>query len=730
MSERINATYRLQLNKDFGFEKVIEYLDYFKELGISHLYLSPVLQARPSSSHGYDVVDHSKINDELGGEEGYLKLVNEAKKRGLGIIQDIVPNHMAVHSSNWRLMDLLKNWKNSKYYNYFDLYDEDKIILPILEDVLDNVIKNDLIEVRDDHIKYRDFVFPINKEGMEYLKKLNCFQTSCLSKDDIKKLLEIQYYELKFWKEYPNYRRFFAVNDLIAIKVELEEVFNESHSIISRLPIDGLRVDHIDGLYDPKRYIDRLRKIFSNKIIYVEKILSLGEKLPENWNVDGTTGYDFLNYVNLLLVDKSGEEELTKFYEEFVGKKLYIESIITESKKLVARTLFRGDIQRLARLFGVNEDYLIDFLSCLKRYRTYVPYEDINVIDECDKEKKLRDEKALIRLQQYMPAIFAKGYEDTALFIYNRLISLNEVGSNLRRFSITLDEFHDFNLSRVDSISLNATSTHDTKFSEDVRARISVLSEIPKEWRERVTYWHDLLKPKIDRNDEYRFYQTIVGSFESYSEEYVNRIKNHMIKAIREAKVNTTWENPNVEYEKRLLAFIDDALSNDTFRSDLINFLKKVSYYGYMKSLIMVTLKCTSPGVPDIYQGTEIWRYLLTDPDNRLPVNFHHLKETMRKLPDSIEKIPISDERTKMLVIKKLLSIRRDLQGYQKLQYGFRRGKIMVLFSPVVTREISDEVHLPQSFDILRNAEISQGKYKLSDIIREHKIAVLQIKNN
>ncbi|TRM84252.1 malto-oligosyltrehalose synthase [Sulfolobus sp. F3] len=730
MNENINSTYRLQLNKDFDFERVIEYLDYFKELGISHLYLSPVLQARPSSSHGYDVVEHSKINDELGGEEGYFKLVNEAKKRGLGIIQDIVPNHMAVHSNNWRLMDVLENWKNSKYYNYFDIYDEDIIILPILEDVPDNVIRNNLIEVKDSYVKYRDFLFPINKEGIEYLKKLNCFQTSCLSKDDIKKLLGMQYYELKFWKEYPNYRRFFAVNDLIAIKVELEEVFNESHSVISRLPIDGLRVDHIDGLYDPKQYIDRLRKIFPNKIIYVEKILSLGEKLPENWNVDGTTGYDFLNYVNLLLVDKSGEEELTKFYEEFVGRKLDIESIITESKKLVAKTLFRGDIQRLAKLFGVNEDYLIDFLSCLKRYRTYLPYEDMNVIDECDKEKKLRDEKALIRLQQYMPAIFAKGYEDTALFIYNRLISLNEVGSNLRMFSITLDEFHDFNSSRVNSISLNATSTHDTKFSEDVRARISVLSEIPKEWKERVIYWHDLLKPKIDRNDEYRFYQTIVGSFESYNEEYVNRIKNHMIKAIREAKVNTTWENPNVEYEKRVLAFIDDTLSNDTFRSDLINFLKKVTYYGYMKSLITITLKCTSPGIPDIYQGTEVWRYLLTDPDNRLPVNFNYLRETMKKLPDSIEKITISDERTKMLVIKKLLSIRRDLQGYQKLQYGFRRDKIMVLFSPVVTKEINDEVDLPKSFDVLRNVEISQGKYKLSDIIGEHKIAVLQIKND
>ncbi|MEM4768996.1 MAG: malto-oligosyltrehalose synthase [Saccharolobus sp.] len=721
----INATYRLQLNNKLTFNDVIDHLDYFKELGISHLYLSPILKARPSSTHGYDVVDHSKINDELGGEEGYLRLVNEAKKRGLGIIQDIVPNHMAIHETNWRFMDLLKNWNKSKYYNYFDHYDNDKIILPILENNLEDVINKGLIKVRNDHIEYRGFKLPINDKGIEFLKKLNCFDDSCLSKDSLFKLLSLQYYELKYWREHPNYRRFFAVNDLIAIRVELDEVFNESHQLLLTLPVDGFRIDHIDGLYDPKKYLDRFKK--ENKIIYVEKILGLDEELRPEWNAHGTTGYDFLNYANLLLVDKTGEEELSKFYEEFIGRKIDIEKLIVESKKLVANTLFKGDIERLAKMLNVDYDYLVNFLSCMKKYRTYIPYEDISSIKECDKENRLNNIEGIMRLQQYMPAIYAKGYEDTALFIYNRLISINEVGSDLKRFSIDIEEFHKFNMKRVNSISLNATSTHDTKFSEDVRAKISVLSEIPREWKERVIYWHDLLKPNIDKNDEYRFYQTLLGSFyEGFTEDYINRIKNHMIKVLREAKVHTTWEDPNYDYEKKVLAFIDDAITNDAFKRDFMQFERKVRYYGFMKSLILITLKILSPGVPDIYQGTEVWRYLLTDPDNRLPVDFNKLESLMKQLPDSISKLNISDERTKMLFIKKLLRIRPLLKDYKPLPYGFKRGDITFLFSPIVTREVRSKVNLPRSFDILRNEELSGGEYELREVIGEHKVAILK----
>ncbi|RFA97640.1 malto-oligosyltrehalose synthase [Pyrobaculum aerophilum] len=722
----IRATYRLQLNKDFTFYNVIENLDYFKELGISHLYLSPILKARPGSTHGYDVVDHSKINEELGGEEGYYKLVEEARKRGIGIIQDVVPNHMAIHHTNWRLMDLLRNWKKSRYYHYFDHYGEDKLVLPILEGPLEELIDKGLLKVENGHIIYRELKFPINDEGLKFLKKLGCPAGTCLTKDNLFKLLSLQYYELKHWKEYPNYRRFFAINDLIAVRVELEEVFKESHEVITKLPVDGLRIDHIDGLYDPHQYINKLREAIGNKLIYVEKILALEESLPRGWRVDGTTGYDFLNYVNLLLVDGTNEHLMTEIYEEFIGKKLNVDRVVSESKRLVINTLFKGDVERLAKMFGIDYEYLVEFLVCMKRYRTYIPYENLDTIKECDKEGKLKDVNALRRLQQYMPAVFAKGYEDTALFRYNRLISLNEVGSELQRFSISLEEFHNFNRKRVGSLTLNATSTHDTKFSEDVRAKISVLSELPHEWRERVRYWHDLLKPRIDPNDEYRFYQTLLGSFyEGFSDVYINRLKNHMIKVLREAKERSSWESPNLEYEQKMLDFIDDVVSNTAFKDDFIKFERKIRPYGFMKSLVMVTIKITSPGVPDFYQGTEVWRFLLTDPDNRAPVDFAKLKRLIKELPDSVLKLDISDERTKMLFIKKLLGIRDILSGYEALPYGFRRGDVIVLFSPIVTREREDVVKIPKSFDILRNVELQAGEYKLSELIGEHKVAVL-----
>lgn len=456
--------------------------------------------------------------------------------------------------------------------------------------------------------------------------------------------------------------------------------------------------------------------------------MSINEKLRDDWKVDGTTGYDFLNYVNMLLVDGNSEEELTEFYESFIGREINIDELITQSKRLVANQLFKGDIERLSKLLNVDYEYLVDFLACIKKYRTYLPYEDISTIKQCDKEGRLRDERGIMRLQQYMPAIFAKGYEDTTLFIYNRLISLNEVGSDLRRFSISIEDFHNFNLSRVNSISMNTLSTHDTKFSEDVRARISVLSEIPKEWEERVVYWHDLLKPNIDKNDEYRFYQTLVGSYEGFDNK--ERIKNHIIKVIREAKVHTTWENPNSEYENKVLDFIDGAFESSSFRNDFENFEKRIVYFGYMKSLVATTLKFLSPGIPDIYQGTEVWRFLLTDPDNRMPVNFKKLRELLNSLTE--KNLELSDPRVKMLYVKKLLQLRREylLNDYKPLPFGFQRGKVTVLFSPIVTREIKEKINIRQkSVDWIRNEEISSGEYNLSELIGEHKVVILTEKS-
>lgn len=690
----IVGTYRLQLNRDFNFEKVMGYLDYFRELGVSHLYLSPVLKARPSSSHGYDVVDHTRVSEELGGEEQYRKLIEEARRRSLGVIQDIVPNHMAVHDQNWRLMDLLKKWKESRYYDYFDHYDDDKLILPLLEDDLEKVVAQGKIKVTSDGVEYAGLRFPLNEEGRRYVEN-RCPDGSCLDHREIMHVISLQNYSLVSWRESPNYRRFFAVNDLIAIRVELDHVFEESHSYILGFPVDGFRIDHVDGLLDPEGYIRRVRERVGNKLIYVEKILQLKEKLPD-WEVEGTTGYDFMNYVNLLLVDNM--KEMVRIYENFLGKKSNVSEVVKESKRLVANTLFRKDLERLSSLLNVELNYLVDFLVCLRVYRTYTGEE--REIEECDREGRIPRER-MKRLQQYMPAIFAKGYEDTALFRYNTLISLNEVGSDLSTMSLSMEEFHEFNLKRKPT-SLNATSTHDSKFSEDVRARISVLSEIPETWEERVRYWHDLLKPKIDKNDEYRVYQTFVGSYED-SPDYGERLRAHVIKALREAKVHTTWENPNLEYEGRAISLVNDMLHDRSFLEDFREFLRMVEEPGYKKSLITLALKMLSPGVPDIYQGTEVWRFLLTDPDNRRPVDFERLSHVMKQLPETLD-LEVSDERVKMWFTRKLLRIRRQGLGeYRPMEHGFSRGNVILLFSPRTTKVPRGRVDLKDDYVNLVN---------------------------
>nr|AAR18371.1 TreY [Metallosphaera hakonensis] len=701
------ATYRLQLNKGFPFSAVTQLLDYFQELGVSHLYLSPVLKARPSSSHGYDVVDPPAINDELGGMDDYLDLLRQAKERSLGVIQDIVPNHMAVHQDNWRLMDLLRKWRESRYYEYFDHYRGDKLILPFLEADLETVLREGKIRVEGDWIRYGDLKFPINEEGRRYLETLDR-----LGAEELRKLLSLQHYELRYWKESPNYRRFFAVNDLIAVKVELDHVFQESHSLILGLPVDGLRIDHVDGLRDPGKYLTSLREKVGNKVIYVEKILQLHEKLREDWPVEGTTGYDFLNYVNLLLVTEP--EKMVKIYEDFVERKVNVKELIRESKKLVAETLFKGDLEMLSMELQVDFNYLVEFLSCLRIYRSYVGNE--RELEECDRGNKIPRDK-IARLQQYMPAIFAKGYEDTALFRYNALISVNEVGSDLATMSISMEEFHRFNVERRGTGSINATSTHDTKFSEDVRARISVISEIPDTWRERVWYWHDLLKPRVDRNDEYRLYQTLVGSYQD-SPDYGERLKNHMIKVLREAKTHTTWENPNTEYEQEMISLVEEVLHNRSFVEDFLEFESTVVRLGYKKSLVTLALKMLSPGVPDIYQGTEVWRFLLTDPDNRIPVDFERLKTVMRNLPREMELDP-SDERVKMWFTRGTVETKEEgIRGSTSpIEHGFRRGNVILLFSPKVTKVQEGEVELGEDYVNLVNGE-RERKVNLRELER------------
>ena len=693
------STYRLQPMK---FSEIREKLDYFVKLGITHLYLSPVLKARPGSTHGYDVVDHSVINEELGGEEEYRKLISEAKRKGLGIVQDIVPNHMAVHHTNWRLMDVLKKGKESKYYYYFDFYEEEKIRIPILGD------RNFKITYvnNEPYVDYYGNLFPINEESKKYL-------------NDINALLKNQHYELVDWKDYPSYRRFFNVNELIAVRQEIDWVFEESHKKILSFDVDAFRVDHIDGLFDPEKYLRKL-KSRSGKMIFVEKILSFGEKL--RWDfIEGTTGYDFLNYSNLLFTDN--EEKMTEIYRKILDVDL--ERLIVETKKKIIDSMFKHDIERIAKMLGVTYDELKEFLSCLKVYRTYITEEDRRdeeIVKQCSPkvyEAMKKNVKAFMKLQQYMPAVFAKAYEDTVLFIYNRLISLNEVGSDLRYYSIPCEEFHKFNLSRVGSLSFNATSTHDTKFSEDVRMRISAISEIPDEWEKKVNEWHEILSPSIDKNDEYRLYQTLVGSFEGFTEEYKERLKNHMRKALREAKVHTDWVNPNEGYENKVLSLIDRMFENERFKESFLEFEEKIDKMGKIKSLSLLTLKVTSPGVADFYQGLENFRYLLTDPDNRRPVTFG-------EIPEKYSEDLFDNGKIKAYVTRVLLNLRKEMgdffinSSYEPLSLpkglcGYIRGdKVLVIVKTL--SYATKEIEIGGEYIDVITGERVRGKVKIDKL--------------
>jgi (1->4)-alpha-D-glucan 1-alpha-D-glucosylmutase len=509
-------------------------------------------------------------------------------------------------------------------------------------------------------------------------------------------LLSEQFFRLSYWKvgaEEINYRRFFTVNELISVKVEELKVFNATHDLIFKLvnegKITGLRVDHIDGLYDPTQYLERLQDKVKDTYITVEKILQPGEDLPKIWTIQGTSGYDYLNYINGLFCKTENQQKFDQIYEKITGMRLSFEQLAIDKKHLILDKNLAGDLDNLAKLMkkiSSKHRYANDFtINGLKRalaevltlfpiYRTYANAEGVlesdrsyveaviqtarehapflqNELNFIEKLLLLEYEDALnqtekeqwlylvMRIQQYTGPLMAKGVEDTALYVYYRLLSLNEVGGNPDRFGISPAEFHDFNQQRQERWlhTMNTTSTHDTKRGEDVRARINVLSEIPEEWQQQVQAWSDLNRhyktsskslAMPDRNDEYAFYQTLVGAFPFAEAElggFVDRVKDYVLKASREAKVYTAWLRPNSVYENALIDFVGKVLEpaeQNPFLQEFLPFQKRVAYYGIFNSLSQTLLKLTSPGVPDLYQGSELWDLSLVDPDNRRPVNF------------------------------------------------------------------------------------------------------------
>jgi (1->4)-alpha-D-glucan 1-alpha-D-glucosylmutase len=808
------ATYRIQFHRDFRFTDARDLVPYLHELGITDLYASPRFAARKGSSHGYDVADPQRINSELGSEHEFEEMVSKLRHYGMGLLLDIVPNHMAASWENRWWRDVLENGPSSEYAQFFDIdwhpattkaafLQENKVLLPVLGDLYGNVLENQELVLRLDEagffIRYFDHKFPIdprsyelileqclllgakhdsgtnpeasaeagvflalqslleevrrlpahttvnpdeqqrrrheaqaikqqiwalyhsNSDGRtlldECMRLINGRREEPASFDLLDRLLAAQPYRLAHWKigmEEINYRRFFDVNDLVGLRVNDPRVFAERHEQILELvregKVTGLRIDHIDGLYDPLGYLSMLQdaaaRASSNNngrlFILVEKILGASESLPEDWPVDGTTGYDFLNAVNALLIHPAGWTSIEEAYARFTGSQLPFAEICYAGNKKVMDTLFAGEVQALthllARLAAQNRrardlplyelvQLLIEVTACLPVYRTYLRDFQISASDRSIIErtlalarrrtsrswaaagelKQLISDDALaylrrvllldppfyapeqksgflefvLRWQQFTGPVMAKGLEDTASYVHGSLVSLSEVGGDPLREDLPLhvQAFHLFNQARQESwpATMNATSTHDTKRSEDVRARINVLSEMPDEWEAcliRWSRWNQAHRQTVDGHtvpspaEESLLYQTLLGAWPLDSMElptFPERVRAYVWKAAREAKVHTSWIHPNEAHENALSQFVLTILGKakgDRFVTDFRRFQKKVAYYGAWNALSQTLLKIASPGFPDFYQGTELWNFSLVDPDNRRPVDF------------------------------------------------------------------------------------------------------------
>jgi (1->4)-alpha-D-glucan 1-alpha-D-glucosylmutase len=755
------ATYRLQLHAEFGFDDAAAVAGYLHELGISHVYCSPYLQAAPGSMHGYDIVDHHKVNDELGGAEAHERFSLRLGACGLGQVLDTVPNHMAISGRRNRLWwDVLENGPSSRYSIYFDIdwqpHEEklrNKLLVPILGDHYGRVVANGEIEIKrrggEFFIQYFDQELPVGprslppilslaaqESGSDYLafladsmgrlpgptltdrasvterhrdkevihgllerlfaetpfigevvdRTLRQFNGDPARLDEI---LELQSYRLAYWrtaKQELAYRRFFDVNTLVGLRMEDPQVFADTHALIFKWlregVLDGIRIDHPDGLRDPRQYFDRLRQNASDVWIIGEKILEPGERFRSEWPIDGTTGYDYLNQVTGLFIDSGNEQEFTEIYGAFTQEPTNYPAICRDKKHQVLRELLGSDVNWLTNLLleiceshRERRDYTRDdairaireIIAVFPVYRTYVVPErdeiaddDIRYINESIETAKanrpdldidllefIRDilllrvrgpleAEFVMRFQQFTGPAMAKGVEDTVFYSFNRLVSLNEVGGDPGRFGVAPDEFHQFcrHTQQSHPKSMLSSSTHDTKRSEDVRARLNLLSEMPAAWKQAVERWSKInSKYKVDtcpdRNTEYLLYQTMVGAWPIS----IDRIQAYMEKACREAKQQTSWLNPNEAFESANREFISSLYEDREFLKDFEDFVKPLVVPGRINSLSQLLLKLTSPGVPDLYQGSELWALDLVDPDNRQPVDYDVRRGLLAELP-------------------------------------------------------------------------------------------------
>ena len=801
------ATYRLQFSRDFTFRDAERLTPYLADLGISHVYASPITEARPGSTHGYDIVNHNRLNPEIGNEADFHAFVAALHARGMGLIVDIVPNHMGVggHDNAWWL-DVLEWGRASPYAGYFDInWDaprpdlKGRVLLPVLGDQYGALLEAGEIALRFDPAEgsfsfwYYDHRFPVAPgcyatilaEGGERLAELareltsrrlrgpaardrfaalkrrlataagQCSGTAIdaaiaaftgtpgrpASVRGLHRLLDAQAYRLAYWRvaaDEINYRRFFNINELAGLRVELPALFADTHRLIFALvecgDVDGLRVDHIDGLFDPSAYAAALREHApAPAYLVVEKILARYETLPP-WPIDGSTGYDFINEVLGLFVDADADGAMTRLYQRLTGRTDDFDAVLYASKQRIMRVNLSSEMNVLAQRFHRlsmrhwrTRDFTVNgMLAALEEviaafpvYRTYVSPRGVSdndrryigwAVAQAKKRWRAGDTsildfihgvltatldggarrsealRAAMQFQQASGPVMAKAAEDTAFYRYFRLLALNEVGGDPRRFGQSIAAFHHAMRDRARDWprSMLATATHDTKRGEDARMRLAMLSEMPRLWGRYVSRWLRLNRSRRtelgdeivpDRNVEYLFYQTLVGAWPpaldpgdaAAVKALADRVAAYMIKAIREGKQESSWSNPNAEYEAALQRFVATVLDGErrnAFLADFAAFIQPLARLSAISSLAQLVLKLTAPGIPDLYQGCELWDFSLVDPDNRRAPDWALRRSLLAAVaaaePDEIA-ANWRDGRAKLAVTRRLLQLRAKL---------------------------------------------------------------------
>ena len=631
-----SSTYRLQLGPNMTFGHVADIADYLAALGVGAVYASPVLTAVPGSTHGYDVVDPTRASAALGGEDGRMRLVGELQELELGLVVDIVPNHMGVADSkaNQWWWDVLTYGQEAEHARFFDIdWSVGKLLLPVLgSDSLDD------LSIEDGELRYFGHHFPI---------------TPGTEGGTPQEVHDRQHYRLINWHRANaelNYRRFFDINTLAAVRVQDPVVFEAMHSAILRwannLEITGIRVDHPDGLANPGEYLRRLREAAPNTWIVVEKILAADEKLPPTWPVDGTTGYDALRLVCGLFVDPAGETTMS----ELAGNQ-DLHGMEKERKHWAAENLLRCEARRIARL-GVPEEAVIDYLPRYEVYRSYLADGVTAELPSGELGERMLahpDSELVARVEQVAAMTMAKGVEDTTFYRYNRFVALNEVGSDPGRFGVSVDEFHT-RMATFSDTSMTTLSTHDTKRSEDVRARLAVLAEIPDEWAALVQQWTAKV-PLPEPTLNLLAWQTVVGAWPIS----VERLQQYLEKASREAKIMTSWTDRNEEFDNAVSAWPAQVV--DELSGEIADFVGRIEGPGWSNSLGQKLVQLTMPGVPDVYQGTELWDFSLVDPDNRRLPDFELRREILAEIEDSVPPCD-STGAAKMRVVNQALRLR------------------------------------------------------------------------